>query len=126
MMRHCLLNGNAYAVIEWDKSGEPLSLTPYPPSAVNIQRKADGSYIYQITDLSGKVKTYLQDEILHLRHSSDDGFIGRSADYDLPGNHWAGISTATPWIGGDEKRLNAQWDYYDSGMVRPALRVKKR
>ncbi|MGV6989486.1 phage portal protein [Testudinibacter sp. P80/BLE/0925] len=78
MMRHCLLNGNAYAVIEWDKSGEPLSLTPYPPSAVNIQRKLNGSYIYQITDLSGNVKTYLQDEILHLRHSSDDGFMGRS------------------------------------------------
>lgn len=78
MMRHCLLNGNAYAVIEWDKQGEPLSLTPYPPSAVNIQRLIDGSYRYQITDLSGKVKTYLQDEILHLRHSSDDGFMGRS------------------------------------------------
>ena len=78
MMRHCLLNGNAYAVIEWDKQGEPLSLTPYPPSAVNIQRLVDGSYRYQITDLSGKVKTYLQDEILHLRHSSDDGFMGRS------------------------------------------------
>ncbi|MGR6981272.1 phage portal protein [Testudinibacter sp. P27/CKL/0425] len=78
MMRHCLLNGNAYAVIEWDKQGEPLSLTPYPPSAVNIQRLVDGSYRYQITDLSGKVKQYLQDEILHLRHSSDDGFMGRS------------------------------------------------
>ncbi|PJG81960.1 phage portal protein [Caviibacterium pharyngocola] len=78
MMRHCLLNGNAYAVIGWDKQGQPESLTPYAPSAVNIQRTPKGEYIYQITDLDGKVKTYLQDEILHLRHSSIDGFMGRS------------------------------------------------
>ena len=49
MMRHCLLNGNAYAVIEWNSKGEPISLTPYEPSAVNIYRKVGGEYIYQIT-----------------------------------------------------------------------------
>ena len=73
MMRHCLLNGNAYAVIEWNSKGEPISL-----SAVNIYRKVGGEYIYQITDLDGNTKNYLQDEILHLRHSSLDGFMGRS------------------------------------------------
>ncbi|MBS6050444.1 MAG: phage portal protein [Haemophilus haemolyticus] len=78
MMRHCLLNGNAYAVIEWNNKGEPISLTPYQPSAVNIFRKVTGEYIYQITDLNGVTKNYLQDEILHLRHSSIDGFMGRS------------------------------------------------
>ena len=78
MMRHCLLNGNAYAVIEWNNKGEPISLTPYQPSAVNIFRKVTGEYIYQITDLNGVTKNYLQDEILHLRHSSVDGFMGRS------------------------------------------------
>ena len=75
MMRHCLLNGNAYAVIEWNSKGEPISLTPYEPSAVNIYRKVGGEYIYQITDLDGNTKNYLQDEILHLRHSSLDGFM---------------------------------------------------
>lgn len=78
MMRHCLLNGNAYAVIEWDKSGKPLSLTPYPPSAVNVQRNIKGDYIYQITDLNGKVTNYLPEEIFHLRYASLDGFMGRS------------------------------------------------
>ncbi|WP_324700067.1 phage portal protein [Pasteurella multocida] len=78
MMRHCLLNGNAYAVIGWNKKGEPESLTPYTPSAVNVQRLVGGKYIYQITDLDGKTKNYLQDEVLHLRHSSLDGFMGRS------------------------------------------------
>lgn len=78
LMRHCLLNGNAYAVIEWNKQGESVSLTPYQPSAVNILRTPKGEHIYQITDLDGKTKNYLQDEVLHLRHSSLDGFMGRS------------------------------------------------
>ncbi|WP_419851993.1 phage portal protein [Actinobacillus pleuropneumoniae] len=78
MMRHLLLNGNAYAVIGWNYKGEAESLTPYPPHSVNIQRTNKGTWIYQITDIDGNVKNYLQDEILHLRNSSYDGFIGRS------------------------------------------------
>ncbi len=31
MMRHCLLNGNAYAVIQWGRDGQPESLHPYAP-----------------------------------------------------------------------------------------------
>ena len=57
MMRHCLLTGNAYAVIEWNNKGEPVSLTPYQPSAVNIFRKVTGEHIYQVTDLNGVTKT---------------------------------------------------------------------
>lgn len=78
MMRHVLLTGNAYAVIGWNDKGQPESLTPYPPHAVNVQRTAAGSYLYQITDFNGKVNVYLQDEVLHLRHASHDGFMGRS------------------------------------------------
>lgn len=78
MMRHLLLNGNAYAVIGWNSKGQPETLTPFPPYAVNVQRTLKGDYLYQITDLNGKVKNYFQDEILHLRHASNDGFMGRS------------------------------------------------
>ncbi|HGO5823466.1 TPA: phage portal protein [Mannheimia haemolytica] len=78
MMRHVLLNGNAYAVIGWNSKGQPETLTPYPPYAVNVQRTVTGDYFYQITDLNGKVRNYFQDEILHLRHASHDGFMGRS------------------------------------------------
>lgn len=78
MMRHLLLNGNAYAVIGWNSKGQPETLTPFPPYSVNVQRTPKGDYLYQITDLNGKVKNYLQDEILHLRHASNDGFMGRS------------------------------------------------
>lgn len=79
MMRHCLLNGNAYAVIEWGKDGQPKSLHPYPPSAVVAERIGDHRYRYTITEpYSGEVRTYLQEEILHLRYATDDGFLGRS------------------------------------------------
>ncbi|QIM66509.1 phage portal protein [Mannheimia granulomatis] len=78
MMRHVLLNGNAYAIIGWNSKGQPETLTPCPPYMVNVQRTIKGDYIYQITNLNGKVKNYFQDEILHLRHASNDGFMGRS------------------------------------------------
>ena len=78
MMRHLLLNGNAYAVIGWNHKGQADTLTPYPPYSVNVQRTIKGDYIYQITDLDGRVRNYLQDEVLHLRHASNDGFMGRS------------------------------------------------
>lgn len=79
LMRHCLLNGNAYAVIEWGKDGQPQSLHPYSPYSVVINRLGEHRYSYTLTDpYSGKVKTYLQEEILHLRYTTDDGFLGRS------------------------------------------------
>lgn len=79
MMRQCLLTGNAYAVIEWDAKGNPRALHPYPSSAVSVERVGDRRYRYAVTDgYSGQVKTCLQEEILHLRYASDDGFMGRS------------------------------------------------
>ena len=79
MMRHCLLNGNAYAVIEWGRDGQPQSLHSYPPGSVVPERIGDHKYKYTITEpYSGAVRTYLQEEILHLRYATDDGFLGRS------------------------------------------------
>ncbi|MCU5776335.1 phage portal protein [Erwiniaceae bacterium BAC15a-03b] len=79
MMRHCLLNGNAYAVINWGRDGQPISLHPYSPGSVVPERIKEHRYKYTITEpFSGQVRTYLQEEILHLRYSTDDGFMGRS------------------------------------------------
>ncbi|MFL1908155.1 phage portal protein [Plesiomonas shigelloides] len=79
MMRHCLLNGNAYAVIKWGRDGNPKSLHPYAPYAVVPERIGDHRYRYTITEpFTGVVRTYLQEEVLHLRYASDDGFLGRS------------------------------------------------
>lgn len=79
MMRHCLLNGNAYAVIEWGRDGQPKSLHPYAPGCVVPERTGTHKYRYTITEpCTGTVRTYLQEEVLHLRYASDDGFLGRS------------------------------------------------
>ncbi|EGK3942153.1 phage portal protein [Escherichia coli] len=79
MMRHCLLNGNAYAVIEWGQDGQPKSLHPYAPGCVVPERTGAHKYRYTITEpYTGTVRTYLQEEVLHLRYASDDGFLGRS------------------------------------------------
>lgn len=79
MMRHCLLNGNAYAVIEWGRNGQPQALHPYPPGCVTVERTADRRSRYTITDqTTGKNRVYLQEEVLHLRYATDDGFMGRS------------------------------------------------
>lgn len=79
MMRHCLLNGNAYAVIRWGRDGQPESLHPYAPGTVVPERLSGHRYKYTITEpFSGITRTYLQEEILHLRYATDDGFLGRS------------------------------------------------
>lgn len=79
MMRHCLLNGNAYAVIKWGNDGQPCSLHPYPPRSVVPMRLSDHRFAYSITEpYSGICRTYLQEEVLHLRYASDDGFMGQS------------------------------------------------
>ena len=79
MMRHCLLNGNAYAVIQWGSDGQPQALYPYAPGSVVPERIGERKYRYTITEpYTGSVRAYLQEEILHLRYASDDGFLGRS------------------------------------------------
>jgi phage portal protein BeeE len=41
MMRHCLLNGNAYAVIQWGRDGQPQSLHPYAPGRLFLSVSAN-------------------------------------------------------------------------------------
>ncbi|ENG7570269.1 phage portal protein, partial [Escherichia coli] len=69
----------AYAVIEWGQDGQPKSLHPYAPGCVVPERTGAHKYRYTITEpYTGTVRTYLQEEVLHLRYASDDGFLGRS------------------------------------------------
>ncbi|ENS2577706.1 phage portal protein [Escherichia coli] len=79
MIRHCLLNGNAYAVIQWGRDGFPAALHPYPPQSVNVEQTGEHNWRYCITDAyTGNTRNYLPWEVLHLRYSTDDGFMGRS------------------------------------------------
>lgn len=79
MIRYCLLSGNAYAVIQWGRDGFPAALHPYPPQSVNVEQTGDHNWRYCITDAyTGNTRNYLPWEVLHLRYSTDDGFMGRS------------------------------------------------
>ena len=61
------------------QDGQPKSLHPYAPGCVVPERTGAHKYRYTITEpCTGTVRTYLQEEVLHLRYASDDGFLGRS------------------------------------------------
>ncbi|MDK9356713.1 phage portal protein [Lelliottia wanjuensis] len=78
IMRHCLLTGNAYAVIEWGRDGQPKSLTPIPSRSVTLRRVKSLNYVYDVALPDGRIKTYMPGEMFHLRHMSDDGWLGKS------------------------------------------------
>ncbi|EFC1954651.1 TPA: phage portal protein [Escherichia coli] len=79
MMRHCLLSGNAYAVIQWERSGQPSALIPFSSRSVSLRRvNARHRFVYDVTWPDGTMKTYLPGEMFHMRHMSDDGWIGCS------------------------------------------------
>lgn len=78
LMRSLLLHGNAYCRVSWDGRGALTGLEPLPPGAVSVLRLANGRLAYDVTgDRGGRVRL-LADEVLHLRHMSRDGVLGRS------------------------------------------------
>lgn len=78
LMRSLLLHGNAYCRVSWDGRGALTALEPLPPGAVTVIKLANGRLAYDVTgDRGGRVRL-LADEVLHLRHLSRDGVLGRS------------------------------------------------
>ncbi|MCG7985651.1 MAG: phage portal protein [Candidatus Thiodiazotropha lotti] len=73
----CLLTGNGYARIVMNNKGEVTALEPLHPSHVNPVRLVNGRIRYEVATVNG-TKRYIQDEILHLRYRSTDGFTGLS------------------------------------------------
>lgn len=73
-----LLAGNAVSVIGFDGAGRPTSLTPVPWQCVQIDRLASGRLRYTVIGWQGVTRTYLDDEVFHLKDRSDDGLVGRS------------------------------------------------
>lgn len=79
MTAHCLLRGNAYAEIIRDNRGAPVALLPAHPDLVGVYRIPRTRRLrYEITDPEGGTRRLLQEEMLHLRDRSDDGFVGKS------------------------------------------------
>jgi len=77
-LAQCLLTGNAYALKEMNNKGEITALYPLRAGQVQPQKLVNGRVRYIVTPDSGGTETYIQDEILHLRYRSVDGFTGLS------------------------------------------------
>jgi len=73
----CLLTGNGYALKVLDGMGGVSELICLHPDLVTPIRLTNGRVRYEVSTDSG-TKKYTQDEILHLRYRSKDGFTGLS------------------------------------------------
>lgn len=77
MQSHVLLRGNGYARIVRDGAGQVRELRPIHPDAVRVIDLDNFRLGYEVTTAQG-TERLTQDEILHLRHRSDDGILGVS------------------------------------------------
>jgi HK97 family phage portal protein len=77
MVRSLDLHGNAYARIDRDGQGQVSALWPLEPSRVTVERLENGRLRYRHSGDRGSV-VLLQEEVLHIRASSEDGLVGRS------------------------------------------------
>lgn len=69
--------GNAYARIERDGAGQVTALWPLEASRVTVERLENGRLRYRYSS-DRAVLVFLQEEVLHIRASSEDGLLGRS------------------------------------------------
>lgn len=69
--------GAGYSLITRDRSGDVIALEPLDPSCMSDKRLDNGVIQYEYSK-SGKVTTYNEEEILHLRGFSIDGRKGLS------------------------------------------------
>ena len=103
------LRGNAYAVIVRDAAGVPLELVPVSPDRVTLMLSPSGFLFYKVYHpaLGGTgLVTLSQDDMLHIRGLSLDGYVGVSpiaAAQDA-----IGLALATQTHGGTLFRQGAQ------------------
>lgn len=72
----CLLTGNGYALKVIDGAGAVTELLPLRPDQVFPEKLVNGRVRYRVSD--GGTQLYTQDEVLHLRYRTQDGFTGIS------------------------------------------------
>ena len=78
MQAAVLLQGNAYAEIEWAGDGSVRSLRPIMSQHVTVVRLPNGRHAYDVADTRGAVRRLLPEEMLHLKDRTEDGITGRS------------------------------------------------
>jgi len=72
MMTHALLWSNAYALIERDETGKPISLLPLLPDRTSPHRTKAGVLFY-VSEIGGELKGFAASNILHLEQVSVNG-----------------------------------------------------
>ncbi len=84
LLASTLLHGNAIAIVEADGTGRPTALVPVPWQFVLPQLLPTGRLAFDVMRLTlpwggvGLPRRYLQDEVIHLKDRTDDGYLGRS------------------------------------------------
>jgi HK97 family phage portal protein len=74
-----LLRGNGFVVVERDQFGEPTALVPVAPDRVTIMLSPEGDLWYRINSHRlGYGIVIPQDDMLHLKNISMDGYVGVS------------------------------------------------
>ena len=71
------LHGNSFTRVERDGAGQVSALWPLEASRVQVERLENGRLRYRYSGDNGAV-VLLQEEMLHIRASSEDGLLGRS------------------------------------------------
>jgi HK97 family phage portal protein len=80
-LAQCLLHGNGLIGVEFDGAGRPVELVPIPWGSVVVyllpnRRLAYDAMPYALGATMVPSRRWLQDEVLHLRDRSNDGFLG--------------------------------------------------
>ncbi|MEQ9434711.1 phage portal protein [Hyphomonas sp.] len=79
MVRMLDLTGNAYARLVRDGGGMVREIWPVHSNMVTVERLESGRLRYRIAGHDNQpTMTLIQDEVLHVRASSEDGLLGRS------------------------------------------------
>ena len=73
---HLALHGNAYSRIITGPRGFCSALEPMHPSRMQVMRSSDNVLTYRYLFPDGVFREFSQDQILHYRWISDNGFVG--------------------------------------------------
>lgn len=102
-----MLWGNVYILQEFDNFGLHKALIPLEPSKVTILRNENtGDYYFQYQSKKGELKTYSEDEIIHVPYMTLDGKIGK-----------APLTVARENIGNLQSMQRFEGNFYKNGTL---------
>mgnify|MGYP003328399453 FL=1 len=77
MATNCCVWGNAYSVKEYNNRGEVIALWPIHPACVSVELLKNNTLVYDYMAGPGAEPVrFRQDDIVHIRYLSDNGYLG--------------------------------------------------